>query len=296
MSIKKQIKWQIRKFLIDHYPKMIIDHEWPGQFGRKIDWKNPRDINEKIQWLMCYSDINEWARLADKYRVREFVKERGLEHLLVKLYGVWDNAQKIDYDSLPDKFVLKCNHDSGSVYVIEKSNGFSKHKINEELNQKLKCKFGYVGCEPHYNLIEPRVLAEEFIGSDNSFVGLIDYKIWCFNGNPYCIMTCHSREPGSVALDLYDLNWNYLPDKLVFSDIHKDGKNSVSKPNCLKEMLECASILSKGFSQVRVDFYIVNDKIYFGEMTFSSYAGRMEYYTEDYLRELGDQIKLPSRC
>lgn len=292
----KKLKWQIRKFLIDHYPKMVVDHEWPGQFGRKLDWENPRDINEKIQWLMCNSDTSEWVRLADKYRVREFVKERGLDHLLVKLYGVWEKAEDIDYDSLPDKFVIKCNHDSGSVIIVDKKTKcYDKIRINDELNAILKRKYGYIGCEPYYNKIKPLIIAEEFLEDEKTSVGLVDYKVWCFDGKPYCILTCHSRESGAVALELYDINWNYLHDKMVFSPIHWDGKNCVPKPECIDELLEYAGILSKGFPEVRVDFYYLNKKIYFGEMTFSSYSGRMGYFTDDFLIELGSQVNLPPK-
>ena len=98
MSVKNRLKWQIRKLLIDHYPKLIIDHEWPAIFGHPVDWDNPKDLNEKIQWLICYSDTSEWTRLTDKVKVREFVEERGYGHLLTRLYGVWENAEDIDYE------------------------------------------------------------------------------------------------------------------------------------------------------------------------------------------------------
>ena len=293
----KKIKWQIRKFLIDHYPKMIIDHEWIAQFGHKIDWNNPRDINEKIQWLMCYSDTSEWVQLADKWKVSEFLKKRGLGHILLSIYGAWDNASKIDFDVLPSKFVLKCNHDSGSTIIVDKYKGFEKDEIISFLNEKLAQKFGYKGCEPYYNKIKPMVLAEEFIENENETIGLVDYKIWCFNGRPYYIMTCHSRYNETVALDLYNLNWTYIPENMIFSLTHRNGRNSVPRPKSLKKMLKYASILSEGFPQVRVDFYIVNDRVYFGELTFSSYSGRMEYYTDEFLEKLGRLIELPKkRC
>lgn len=297
MNIKKQIKWQIRKFLIDHYPKMIIDHEWPGQFGRKIDWKNPRDINEKIQWLISYSDISEWTRLADKYRVREFVKERGLEHLLVELYGVWENAEDIDYDALPNKFVLKCNHDSGSVFIIDKAKGYDRNKINNELNDILKRKFGYLGCEPHYNRIKPCIIAEEFLEDrGNSFSKtLVDYKVWAFNGKVKSFWVCYNRSKDAVFVNIYDTDWNYHPECTVQTNHYRDGGGIVPRPQKLNDMISAASILSKGFPQVRVDFYEVNGVLYFGEMTFSSIGGRMDVYTKEYLAELGQEVVLPKK-
>lgn len=299
MNLKKSIKWQIRKFLIDHYPKLIIDHEWPHQFGRKIDWNNPRDINEKIQWLICYSDTSEWTLLADKYRVREFVRERGLDHLLVPIYGVWNKAEDIDYDSLPEKFVLKCNHDSGSVFIIDKSKGYSKMIINKELNNTLKRKFGYIGCEPHYNKIKPCIIAEKFLeDSSNSFSKtLVDYKVWAFNGKVKSLWVCYNRTKEAVFVNIYDTNWNCHPECTVATDHYRDGLGIVPRPQNLNEMLRAASILSKGFPQVRVDFYEVNGILYFGEMTFSSIGGRMDVYTKDYLEELGKEVVLPpKRC
>lgn len=293
MNIKKQIKWQIRKFLIDHYPKMIIDHEWPAQFGHKVDWENPRDINEKIQWLSCCSDTSEWSRLTDKYMVREFVKERGLEDILVELYGSWDDAYKIDYDKLPEKFVLKCNHDSGSVYVIDKAKGFDKERINIELNQKLKRKFGYVGCEPHYNRIKPLIIAEEFLEDNSaSFKSLTDYKFWSFDGNVYYVSVMFDRTQDSVSETVYDLDWNPHPEFLESYGHYKSESRALPRPQKFEEMVSVAKVLSKGFPAVRVDLYEVNGKVYFGEMTFTSTGGRMGY-VDSFLEELGRYVHLP---
>ncbi len=297
MNIQQILKGQVRNFLIDHYPKLVIDLDWPREFGHKIDWKNPRDINEKIQWLICYSDTNEWTRLADKYRVRDFVKERGLEHILTRLYGVWDNAQDISFDDLPDKFVLKCNHDSGSTLVVDRSKKFNKEQIISFYNDRLKKKFGYKICEPHYNKIKPLVLAEECL-EDNievSKTSLVDYKVWAFNGRVKAIWVCHNRTSDDKFVNVYDLNWSYHPEYSVFYKYYRDGKGSVPRPKCLKEMIHAASVLSKGFPQVRVDFYIVGERLYFGEMTFTGTAGRMKQYTEDFLKQLGDEIELPPK-
>lgn len=299
MNLKKQIKWQIRKLLVDHYPKLIIDHEWPAQFGHKLDWNNPRDINEKIQWLMCYSDTIEWSRLADKYRVREFVNERGLGHLLVKLYGVWEKAEDIDYDALPEKFVLKCNHDSGSVYIIDKTKDINISSINKELDKTLKRRFGYLGCEPHYNKINPCIIAEEFLEDNtNSFSKtLVDYKVWAFDGKVKSFWVCYNRTKDSVLVNIYDTDWNCHPECTVPTNHYRDGNGIVPRPIHLHEMISAASVLSKGFPQVRVDFYEVNGTLYFGEMTFSSSGGRMDFYTKEYLAELGQEVILPKkRC
>ena len=293
-SIYNIFKREWYKFQVNHFPKKILSEKFRNKLGYDIDWEHPRDINEKIQWLQVYSDTSEWTRLADKYLVRDFIKERGCENLLVNLLGVYHSSSEINYDSLPKKFVLKCNHDSGSVHVIDKSKGFDKEKINADLDRHVKIKFGYVHAEAHYNKIKPLILAEEYLEeNDHSFsFSLIDYKVWCFNGKPYCIWTCYNRDKNGTDVNLFDLNWNVRPEASVFTSHYRDGRGKVPRPSQLEEMLQAAAKLSEGFPEVRVDFYIVNNKVYFGEMTFSSAMGRMNFYTKEFLNELGDQVDL----
>lgn len=299
MGLSRIVKQPVRRFLIDHFPQLIISHEWPGFVGRRIDWSNPVDLNEKIQWLICFSDTSEWSRLSDKYLVREYVKSKGLGEILPALYGVWSDADEIELDALPDRFVLKCNHDSGSVFIIDKSHTTDFNSIRQEINRRLKRKFGYDCCEPHYNKIMPKVIAEELLESSDSDVmfssSLIDYKVWCFNGEPYSFLVCYGRGEGKVFINAYDLDWTVHPEYSVFDNHHLDGNGKVNKPKTYERMLECARTLSSGFPEVRVDFYEVNGKLFFGEMTFTSLAGRMTYYTEDYLKQMGNQIILPHK-
>ncbi len=294
-TIIKHLRHIIHVFLVDHYPHIVVNRMWPKFFGTTIDWKNPKDLNEKIQWLMCFSDTSEWTRLADKYRVREYIQEKGLENLLPKLYGKWDRAEDIVYEQLPDKFVLKCNHDCGSVHIIDKTIGFNKEEINKDLNKHVKERFGYASCEPHYTKIKPCIIAEEFLEEKNNSFSrtLVDYKVWCFDGKPYRICTYHNRVHKHVYISCYDLNWQAHPEYLIFSDHFRDGQNMVPRPKCFKEMLEAASTLSKGFPELRVDFYEVDGKLYFGELTFSCSAGKMDNFTEEFLIDMGKQIKLP---
>lgn len=299
MNFISRTKWWMRRYLIDHYPQIIIQHEWPGVTGHRIDWNAPRDINEKIQWLMCFSDTTEWTRLSDKYLVREYVKARGLGSILTKQYGVWNDARNIDFDLLPNKFVLKCNHDSGSTVILDKTQDIDFEGIVHYLNNRLKQKFGYVNCEPHYNTIKPLVIAEEFIESkdeETAFsTSLIDYKVWCFNGTPHSIWTCYSRNEGHTFVNEYDLMWNLHEECSVFNNHYRNGKGLVPKPRTLDQMRDAARVLSEGFPEVRVDFYEADGRLIFGEMTFSSLGGRMDFYTEDYLKQLGDMIILPSK-
>ena len=279
----------------DHCPQRVIDRKWLMEYGYKIDWNHPKDLNEKIQWLICYGDTSKWPDLTDKLKVRDYVSQKGYADILTKLYGVWDDARKIDFEALPEKFVLKCNHDSGSCHIIDKSKKYNKEEIVNELNKSLKKKYGYIHCEPHYNKITPCIIAEEFlqmpVGHFSS--SLVDYKIWCFNGKPYSIHTIYNRTKNSISVDFYDLDWNAHPEQQIITNHYRDGKGLVPKPESLDKMLEIASSLSEGFPEVRVDLYNVGGKIYFGEMTFTSNYGQMDNITMDSLKELGDLVKLP---
>lgn len=299
--LKDRIKDIGYRFLVDHYPRVIIDHRWKRDYGYSIDWNNPRDLNEKIQWLICYGDTSLWPILADKYLVRDYVKSKGLGHLLPELYGIWKNAKDIDFDALPDRFVLKCNHDSGSTHIIDRSKGFDKSLIIENLNKHLEKKFGYNYCEPHYNRIEPLIIAQELLDSrqDTFSTQLVDYRIWCFNGEPYSIWVDYYSDSYKTThqkfICLYDLDWGFHPELASFSKLYQKGKNIVPRPRNLSEMINAAKLLSKGFPEARIDFYIVDGRLYFGEITFTSNNGRITHYSNDYLIELGDQVKLPER-
>lgn len=267
--------------------------------GYSLDWKHPRDINEKIQWLLVYGDTTEWTRLADKYKVREYVKEKGLEHLLVPLYGVWENAKQIDFDALPEKFVLKCNHDYGSTIVVNKNSAdYNREDICEELDKCLKRDFGYKG-ELHYRGIPRKIIAEKYLEMSDSEKALsssiIDYKVWCFDGKPCYIIAIYDRTEDSLFHEAYDLNWNAHPEYLLLNNHCRIGNGKIPKPKSFSEMLEASSILSKGFPEVRVDFYEIDRRLFFGEMTFTSGAGMMKQYTPEFCKILGDLVILPKR-
>jgi len=293
------LKDRIYRFLVDHHPRIIIERNWIKQYGYKPDWNNPRDLNEKIQWLICYGDTSLWPLLADKYRVRNYVTDKGLGHLLPELYGVYSDARDIDFNSLPERFVLKCNHDSGSTFIINKTQNFDKESIIQELDSKLKNKFGYRYCEPHYNRISPVIIAQEYLESkEDSYSSLlVDYRVWCFNGKPYSIWVDYYTEEYKFThkkyICLYDLKWNYHPENEHFSDLYQDGKDRIPRPKCLPEMLLAAQKLAEGLPEARIDFYIIDGKLYFGEITLTSNRGRISHFTKDYLKELGDQIHLP---
>lgn len=278
-------------------PKRIISWLYAYVLKREMPWDNPQDLNEKIQWLKIYGDTSMWAKLADKYAVREYIKLKGLEHILVPLYAKWDKAEDIDLSALPKSFVLKTNHGSGEIMVVKDKNLLDINEVKAKFKVWLQERYGYLQGEPHYLSIKPIVIAEELlIEKHNTFsTSLVDYKVWCFNGKPYCVWACHSRSSECAYVGTYDLDWNYHPEWSVFTEHYRDGKGVVPKPASLDEMLVAAAKLSQGFPQVRVDFYDVDGKLYFGEMTFTSNGGWMQFFTRDFLLLMGNQVILNAK-
>lgn len=161
---------------------------------KKINWSSPKNLNEKINWLKFNSDTSVWTKLADKYLVRDYVKERGLSSILVELYGVWDDACDIDFNLLPTSFVLKTNHGCGTIIVVKNKNSINEDEVRKQLNTWLQLKFGTIYAEPHYNSIKPKIIAEEYLKNDNAnSTSLVDYKVFCLEGKPYSILVCADR-------------------------------------------------------------------------------------------------------
>jgi hypothetical protein len=275
-------------------PKRLSKLWYYWKLKKKLNFKNPQDLNEKILYLLHNTDISKWTELSDKYKVRKYIEKCGLGHLLVKLYGVYSTADEIDFESLPQSFVLKTNNGCGTVMLVEDKNQLNIEKTKKTLNRWLKIPFGIMSAEFHYRKIKPCIIAEEYLKEENAVsTSLIDYKIWCFDGQPTFALVCYDRDISKhcVKLDLYEAEtWEakkeYLTGKYRNDII-------IPKPQHLEKMIEYAKILSKGFPQIRVDFYEVNGKIYIGELTFTSYGGIMPYFTDECLKIMGDKVTLP---
>ena len=295
----KKIKHTIRDIyflILSHVaPVAYAGLRYKRCFHKPLNWKCPTNIDEKINWLKFNSDTTEWTRLADKYRVRDYVEECGLSNMLVRLYGKWDDANDIEWDKLPDQFVLKVNNGSGDILLCRDKNKLDKVACAKEFNRLMKLKFGYLQSEPHYNPIKPCVIAEELLDNTKQHIqssSLIDYKIWAFNGKPAYIQVFWNRTKDSVTAAIYDLDWNFHPEYSVPHPHYHIAKETIARPENLDEMINAAAILSKGFPQVRVDLYDVGGKAYFGELTFTSGAGWNDDYTEEFRNILGSLTEI----
>lgn len=285
----------LKRCLYSISPKLLVNLQYHKAFGRYIDWDNPRDLNEIIQVQKFSSESNRWIELADKYAVRSYVESKGLGDMLVKLYGVWEKPEDIEWDNLPKSFVIKANNGSGDVHICYDKNKLNKKAEVDYFSKVLKSRFYYENGESHYSKMKPCIIIEELLDISKQPIAtssLIDYKIWCFNGRPYSIWACYNRKKDSVEVATYDLEWNTVSNAGVSTSHYRAASQMLPKPASLDKMLKAAALLSRGFSQVRVDLYEVDNKPYFGELTFTSAGGLMNFYTPEYLVELGKQTLL----
>ncbi|MBR4981574.1 MAG: hypothetical protein IKY94_03325 [Lachnospiraceae bacterium] len=254
-------------------------------FGWDLDIENPKTYNEKVCVDKVYDINQKKIQLTDKYLVKDWVKEKIGKKYVTKLYGVWDNAEEIDFEVLPNSFVLKTNHASGCNIVVKDKNTIDREKICKQLNDWLKIKYGFNFLELHYNYIEPKIICEEYLEgvADNIY----DYNIYCFQGEPkyiWCIKGSHKPE---CKASFYDTEWNKLP----FSYGYPEDEELAPKPKQLAEMLELSKILCEGFKHVRVDWYNMPDgRVLFGEMTFTTWGGTMKFVPDEYDKIWGDLI------
>lgn len=295
----KDILWKIKMTFLGHFfPKKVIDYRFYDAYGRFINWNSPKSLDEKINWLKIYSDTSLWPILADKYEVRKYVSERGFSDSLVKLYGKWDKVEDIDWNSLPNHFIIKTNNGSGDVIKCYNKNTFDYQKSIKTLKKLLHLKFGYDMGEQQYAKIRPCIIAEELLDSNNQAFksdSLIDYKFLSFNGKPTYIWVCFNRTHHSTDVAVYDLEWHFHPEFSVSTSHYKLCTKPLPRPKALEEMLHMASVLSKGFPFVRVDLYEVGGKAYFGEMTFTPAAGFNTFFSNNFQMILGKKIILPQK-
>lgn len=259
--------------------------------GKKLDLKDPQLFDEKIMWLKLNTYYNNplITKCVDKYAVREYIKEKGCEEILNELIGVYDSSDKIEWDKLPDRFALKCNHGCGYNIICDDRSKLDVTAAKKQLDAWMAEDYYLSFAEVNYKYVPKRIICEAYLSSKDGFLPN-DYKIYCFNGVPKLVLTCYDRDDAKeqVQLVFTDLDFNVLP---YGAEGINDGK-VIERPESFDKMLEYSKILSEGFPFVRMDFYDIDGKVYFGEMTFTPAGGLAKYYNDEGQKRLGEMISL----
>ena len=254
-------------------------------FGKKLNLDNPQSFNEKLNWLKINDQNPLYTQLADKFAVKEYVQSLIGEEYVIKPYGVWDSYEDIDFDKLPNSFVLKTTHDSGGVYVCRDKSSCDFEKIKKFISANMSKNFYYISWEWPYKNIKPRIIADEYL-NDGRAGELQDYKFWCFNGTPMYIYLTNKGD--KIYENFYDMDFTPV-------DINHGSPRyypEYTKPEHFEEMRELAKSLSAGIPFVRVDFFVVNNRVYFGEYTFYDWGGVRPFDNYNTDLELGKLLQL----
>lgn len=264
---------------------------YKAMVGKDLDLEQPSTFNEKLQWLKLFDRQPDYTKMVDKYLVRQYVIKTIGEKYLIPIVGVWNSPDEIDFKSLPNQFVLKCNHNSGTGMCICKDKALLDiNKVKAELKKGLDEDYYYQGREWPYKDVDRKIICEKYMTDEND--QLSDYKIHNFNGVPRVILVCRDRfKDSGLTEDFYSDKWEHL-------DIHRPGipnsKQKISKPVELEEMLLLSKQLAKNVPFVRTDFYTIKGKVYFGEMTFYPASGLEKFEPEFIDKQFGDWLELPN--
>lgn len=274
-------------------PQKLAEYLYRKNFHRSINWHNPKELNEKIRWIQFNTDISIWTLLADKYKAREFVKSKGLSNILVELYGVWDDVDEIDFNLLPQQFVIKTNHGCGEVILVKDKSKANIQSIKDSLRKYMNTTFGYEHAETHYIDIPRKIIAEKLLENSSSFSSsIVDYKFYCCNGKPYVCGVFFNRNIDSHQTwsSFYDMNWVRHPDwrnKWI-----EGGQKDVPCPVTFDYMKRVCQILCKDIPFCRLDLYESNDRLYFGEFTFTPAVCSGGSMSKKLCYELGEILNL----
>lgn len=265
-----------------------LKRKFRSSMGRELDLENPQTFNEKLQWLKLYDRRPEYTVMVDKYRVRDYIKEKLGEEYLIPLVGVWDDPDEIDFGRLPDKFVLKCNHNSGlGMCICRDRSKLDVRKVRTGLKKGLAQDYYLTGREWPYKNVPRKIICEKYMTDFPGSRDFTDYKFFCFNGYADCVMVCLERSSGDTKYYFFDRDW-----KLKRLNIR--GKNApegftIPKPERIRDMFDVAATLSEGLPFARVDLYLSDGRIFFGEITFfpdSGFDANLLPETDDYFGKL----------
>ncbi len=281
----------LKKFAWLFPDKLYLQLLFKQCMGYSLNLNNPQTFAEKLQWLKLYNRKPEYTQMVDKYAVKEYVANIIGKEYIIPTLGVWDRVEDIDYDALPNQFVLKTTHGGGScgVVICKDKTTFDIDSCKKKLKQSLHHNIYRQFREWPYKNVKRRIIAEQFM-SDNIHQDLIDYKFFCFNGVPqYCQVIRDRRKKETI--DFYDMQWVHMPF-VGLNPVVKNGLNPVERPRQLNTMIEICKKLAKNIPFVRIDLYLINNKIYFGEITFFPASGLGIFTPEEWNDTLGEMIFL----
>ncbi len=270
--------------------KAYLKMKFRRSMGHKLNLKAPKSFSEKLQWLKLYDRRPEYTVMVDKVKAKDYVASVLGEEYIIPTLGVWENPDDIDFNKLPDRFVLKCNHNSGTgLFICKDKSKLDIEKVKAELRKGLKDDYYKKNREWPYKDVPRRAFAEAYM--EDEYGELRDYKFFCFDGEVKAMFIATDRSKGEheVRFDFFDENFNHLP----FTNGHPNATILPDKPKMFEEMKALASKLSKGIPQVRIDFFEVGTKVYFGEMTFFHWSGMQPFVPEEWDYKFGSWIKLP---
>lgn len=271
--------------------KLYIKVQFKSFLGYWPNLEKPKTFQEKTQWLKLYDRKPIYTQMVDKYEAKSFIEERIGKVYIIPTIGLYDDVSQINYSSLPNSFVMKTTHDSGTVVVCHNKSELDIQKTNEFLAMRLKRDYFYPEREWPYKDVKHRIIIEELIGENCD--DLRDYKFFCFNGVPKLMFIVSNRwKEGGHKADFFDMDGNKLD---VYQPGFENNPHTPELPSCFEKMKELAAVLSKDIPLLRVDFYAVDDKIYVGELTFSDSGGYVPFIPDKYNRIYGDMITLPTK-
>lgn len=269
--------------------KMYLKLKFRASVGKSLNLKNPKTYNEKLQWLKLYDRQPKYTDMVDKYEAKKYVAKQIGEKYVVPTLGIWERVEEIDYESLPNQFVLKCTHDSGGLVICRDKSNLNVENTKRKLERALNNKFYWRAREWPYKNVPPRIIAEKYM-EDKETAELRDYKFYCFNGIPQAVMINGGRGQGKTTADYFDMEMN----RLDFTWGHPHSTESHLIPKCFEEMKNLAAVLSADIPHVRVDFYEVNGCVYFGELTFFDGGGFEAIDPVEWDYTLGEWLTLPT--
>lgn len=293
MNIRRISLGLLNRLAILFPDKLFLKLKFNLMMGTNLDLASPKTFNEKLQWLKLYNRKPEYTTMVDKYAVKEYVANIiGKEHIIPTL-GIWNSVEEIDWNTLPNQFVLKTTHGGGGcdVIICKDKKAFDRVAAKDKLNKSLKSDIFWKFREWPYKNVPKRIIAEQFM--TNQGKDLEDYKIHCFNGEPKFILVCRDRYSGEVMIDdFYSPEWKLMD---VRRPGHPNSDIPLEEPELLEQMLHLSRKLSKDIPFLRTDFYIIDNKIYFGELTFFPGSGMSKFEPEKWDKTFGKYLSLPPK-